>query len=169
MSWRFSSVEAVITFEARQFNKEHPMSRSNMLPMLRTVALIAVTLAAHSAVNSDPSTGLALHPGLSSPQEVDSPICHSMSKMNLYYPSREATMAEYLSWYKEKLSSYKFVSSSWSNRTHNAFYSPDGTKLVSITGKPQGDGVYTVNYVAITPALKSSEIGKFSPSNPECK
>ena len=145
------------------------MYRPNMLPMLRAAALIAVTLSAHSAENTDGATGLALHPGLKSPQKVDSPICHSMSKMNLYYTGREAAMAEYLSWYKEKLSGFKFVSSVWSNRTHNAFYSQDGTKLVSITGNPQGDGVYTVNYVVITPALKSSEIGKFSPSNPECK
>jgi hypothetical protein len=145
------------------------MSRSHMPLTLRALALIAVTLAAHSAESTDAATGLALHPGLSSPQRVNSPICHSMSMMNLYYPGREATMTEYLSWYTAKLSGYKFVSSSWSNRIHNAFYSPDGTKLLSVTGNPQGDGVYTVNYVLITPALKPSEIGKFNPSNPECK
>jgi hypothetical protein len=88
--------------------------------------------------------------------------------MNLYHGAREATMAEYVAWYKAKLLGYRFVQLSWSNRTHNGFYSPDGTKLVSITGNPQGDVVYTVNYVVITPALKPSEIGKFSPSNPEC-
>ena len=144
------------------------MSQCTLRCVFAAVSLIAVSLAVHGTESTDPSTGLPLHPGLGSPQEVDSPICHSRSKMNLYYGAREATMAEYVAWYKAKLNGYRFVPLSWGNRTHNGFYSPDGTKLVSITGKPQGDGVYTVNYVAITPALKPSEIGKFSPSNPEC-
>jgi hypothetical protein len=144
------------------------MSQYPVRCLFAAVSLIAVALAVHGTESTDPSTGLPLHPGLGSPQEVDSPICHSRSKMNLYYGAREATMAEYVAWYKAKLDGYRFVSLSWSNRTHNGFYSPDGTKLVSLTGKPQGDGVYTVNYVAITPALKPSEIGKFSPSNPQC-
>src|SRR3984885_15601355 len=143
------------------------MSQNTMRCFFAAVSLIAVTLAVHGTESTDPSTGLPLHPGLGSPQEVDSPICHSRSKMNLYYGAREATMTEYVAWYKAKLDGYRFVPLSWSNRTHNGFYSPKETKLVPNRAKPQGDGVYTVNYVAITPALKPSEIGKFSPSNPQ--
>jgi hypothetical protein len=127
-----------------------------------------IVLSALSADGTDPATGLVLHPGIAFSQSVDSPVCHSHSKMDLYDSPPGAAMSEYLAWYKTKLSDYRLVPQSWSGRAQNDFYSADGTKVVSITGMPHGDGVYAITYIAITPALKPQEIGKFSPSNPQC-
>jgi hypothetical protein len=133
------------------------------------LSTLAVSFAVMAADSTDTTTGLPLHAGLSLDQTVDSPMCKSQSKMVLYDTAPGASMNEYVAWYKGQLKGYQFVQQSFMDRPQNSFWSPDGARSVGITGNPKGDGVYMVTYISISPALKPSEIGKFSPSNPSCK
>ena len=71
---------------------------------LTSVMLLAATLigsAISSAAESNEKlTGLPLHLGLTFPQEVDSAVCGKKAKMILYDASPDASLAEYVTWYK---------------------------------------------------------------------
>ena len=46
------------------------------------------------------------------------------------------------------------------------FYSPDGSKCLSITANPSGPGVYAVTYMKMSSTLTTHEMGSVQPIEP---
>lgn len=136
------------------------------LALLGSLVLSAAAMAADSI---EKSTDLPVHPGLTFQQEVDSPVCGHKAQMNLYDAPHTATFAEYISWYKDHLKGFHYVHKVWSRRAQEMFYSPDGSKGVSLTASATGPGVYAVTYMKISAHLTTHQMGAFDPSNPSCK
>ncbi|MBZ5688054.1 MAG: hypothetical protein LAP86_23820 [Acidobacteriia bacterium] len=131
-----------------------------------TIMGSAITFAAQS---TEKLTGLPLHQGLSFPQELDSPVCGKAAKMNLYDSPSNASLDEYVGWYKQQLKNFHYVHKVWDNRAQELFYSPDGSKGIGITGTPDGKGVFAVAYMKLSSNLTTHQEDAFSPSNPSCK
>ncbi len=140
---------------------------------LSVVSLGLIVLASHTlaADSTDKLTALPLHAGLRFNQEVDSPVCGNDAQMDLYGMPRTATttLAELVGWYKEQLKGFHYVHKVWSDRSHELFYSPDGSKGVGINGMPSGPGVYGVDYLKFSVHLTTHQMDEFGPSNPTCK
>lgn len=136
--------------------------------VLLTVAVIgsAIVFAAES---NEKLTGLPLHQGLTFQQEVDSPVCGKNATMNLYAAPLNATVEEYMAWYKQQLKNFHYVHKMWDNRAQELFYSPDGSKGVGLTGIPDGKRVFAVTYMKFSSNLTTHQEDAFSPSNPSCK
>jgi hypothetical protein len=126
----------------------------------------AITLAAES---TEKLTRLPLHEGLTFQQEVSSPVCGKAAKEDVYDNPSDATLAEYITWYKQQLNSFHYVHKVWSNRAQEMFYSADGSKGVSITGIQDGEGVFNVVYLKMSSRLTTHQEDAFDPSNPSCK
>ena len=133
------------------------------------LACAAIGTIAFAAESTEKLTGLAFHPGLVFPQEVTSSVCGKSAKINLYDASPNATLAEYVAWYKQQLKNFHYVHKVWDNRAQEIFYSPDGSKSVGITGMPDGKGVFAVAYIKFSSNLTVPQEDAFSPSNPTCK
>ena len=145
----------------------HPVAKSLLLVAMIVGLSFAVPARAAGPAN-DPVTGLPL-PGLSPENKPMSVfICKKQAKIDLYYPGGH-TVAGDLAWYTAHLPGYRKVHMFWDKRSQDSFYSPDGTKGVSITGNPIGDEVHGISYIAIQPGLTPHEITAFSPSNLSCK
>ena len=140
---------------------------------LTSVMLLAATLIgsaiSFAAESNEKLTGLPLHPGLAFPQEVDSSVCGKNAKMFLYDASPDASLAEYVTWYKQQLKSFHYVHKTWSNRPQESFFSPDGSKGIGITGTPDGKRVFAVTYMKFSSNLTTQQEDAFDPSNPSCK
>jgi hypothetical protein len=136
--------------------------------MLFACAVVGSTIAL-AADSTEKLTGLPMHQGLTFPQEVDSAICGKSAKMNLYDASPNATLAEYLAWYKQQLKGFHYVHKVWDERPQELFYSPDGSKGVGITGTPDGERVFAVAYIKLSSNLTTHQEDAFEPSNPSCK
>jgi hypothetical protein len=126
----------------------------------------AIVFAANS---TEKLTGLPLHDGLTFQQEVNSPVCGKAAKVDLYDNPSGATLAGYVAWYQQQLKNFHYVHKVWSNRAQEMFYSPDGSKGVSITGIPDGEGVFNVAYLKMSSNLTTHQEDTFDPSNPSCK
>ena len=147
--------------------------RNRVVRMAGTAVLLGLSAllgtAASGGDSNDKLTGLPLHPGLSFSQEVDSPVCGKKAQINLYDTQADAKLAEYVAWYKAQLKGFTYGHQMWADRAQEMFYSPDGTSGVTLTGMPNGEGVFAVSYEKMAPGLKPEQLVKFSPNNPTCK
>jgi hypothetical protein len=130
---------------------------------------VIVVPAGSAAGPTDKLTSLALHPGLTFQQEVDSPVCGKSAQMDLYDTPNSAILSEYVAWYREQLKGFHYVHKIWAGRSQEMFYSPNGSKGLAITANPSGPGVYAVTYMKMSSNLTTHEMDAFSPSNPSCK
>ena len=142
------------------------LSSSSGNDSARSLIGSAISFAAES---NEKLTGLPLHPGLAYPQEVDSQVCGKNAKMILYDASPDASLAEYVTWYKQQLKSFHYVHKTWSDRPQESFFSPDGSKGIGITGTPDGKRVFAVTYMKFSSNLTTQQEDAFDPSNPSCK
>jgi hypothetical protein len=131
--------------------------------------LMMGSLTALAAESNEKLTGLPLHEGLSFQQEVDSAVCGKSASMNLYNAPMTSSLEEYVAWYKQQLKDFHYVHKVWSDRPQEMFYSPDGSKGVSITGIPDGKRVFAVTYMKFSSNLTTHQEDAFDPSNPSCK
>ena len=150
-------------------NTRMPRGRSRLRAGALALGSIALACHAFASDSTDRLTGLPLHAGLTFQQEVDSPVCGKKAQMNLFDASADATLSEYIAWYKGQLKGFHYVHKVWSERAQEMFYSPDGTKGVAITGSPSGPGVFAVTYLKISVPLTTHQMDAFDPSNPSCK
>ncbi|MDQ6893315.1 MAG: hypothetical protein M3167_11645 [Acidobacteriota bacterium] len=133
------------------------------------VGSVLLSMPATAAESNDKTTGLPLHPGLTFQQEVSSPVCGHAAQMNLYDAPQTATLAEYVSWYKEHLKGFHHVHKVWSKRAQELFYNSDGSNGVGLTGSATGPGVFAVSYMKMSVKLTTRQMDAFDPSNPHCK
>jgi hypothetical protein len=141
----------------------------------RTLAFVAVfgcLLVSSPSIAADSSeklTSLPLHPGLTFQQEQDAPVCRTKAQINIYNAPSTATLAEYLTWYERQLKGFHHVHKTWSERAQETFYSPDGSKGVTVTGSKGGARVFAVSYMKMSANLTVHEMDAFGPDNPSCK
>jgi hypothetical protein len=131
--------------------------------------LVMGALTAVAAETNDKLTGLPLHAGLDFQQEVDSFVCGKKANMNIYDAPFNASLEEYMAWQKQQLKDFHHVHKVWSNRAQEMFYSPDGSKGVSITATPDGKRVFAVTYMKLSANLTTHQEDLFDPSNTSCK
>ncbi len=142
-------------------------SDHNAARAMRVCGTIGVAPAAGDS--TDAMTGLTLHAGLMFQQEVNSFICGKKAQINIYGTPYSATLAEYVTWYTQQLKGYRHVHKIWMQRAQEMFYSPDGTKGVSLTGNAVGPGVFSVSYLQMSVPMTTRQMDAFSPDNPSCK
>jgi hypothetical protein len=147
--------------------------RLNVFVGLTSTILLGGTLIGSTilfaAESNDKTTNLPLHSGLTFQQEVDAPVCGKNANMNLYDTPMDSNADEYLAWYKQQLKGFHYVHKMWSDRAQEMFYSPDGSKGISITGVPSGKRVFAVTYIKFSANLTTHQQDAFDPSNPTCK
>ncbi|HEY1676926.1 MAG TPA: hypothetical protein VGG04_04420 [Candidatus Sulfotelmatobacter sp.] len=131
--------------------------------------LMVGSLAAAGAETNEKMTGLPLHAGLSFQQEVDSFVCGKKASMNIYDAPFTASLEEYMAWHKQQLKDFHHVHKVWSERAQEMFYSPDGSKGITITATPDGKRVFAVTYIKLSGNLTTHQEDTFDPSNPSCK
>lgn len=123
-------------------------------------------------LTNDPLTGLPIPPSddrlhLGNAPDVlpEAPVCKSKMQMDFYSPNG-AKMNATATWFESKLPGFKRANG-WANgRMHIAFYKPNGTVLVSLTGNPAPQGqdadVHGIVYSKFTPALSEKAIAGMS-------
>ena len=136
--------------------------------MLLAAAAIGSTMG-FAADSNEKLTGLPMHKGLAFPQEVDSAVCGKSATMSLYDAPPDASLEEFVGWYKQQLKNFHYVHKVWDNRAQELFYSPDGSKGVGITATPDGKRVFAVAYMKFSSNLTTHQEDAFEPSNPSCK
>jgi hypothetical protein len=108
-----------------------------------------------------PQTDSRLHMGNEPTQIPESTICKSKVQTDFYSLFDIKTGAT-LAWYSAHLSGFKKVHGFAMNRSQDAFYNPDGTVIVSITGTHAPDGQdsegYGIVYMRAQPGLSEKAI-----------
>ncbi|MGH9544106.1 MAG: hypothetical protein ACRD23_02715 [Terriglobales bacterium] len=143
---------------------------SKSLPLLTASVVLALALPVRAAGSTnDPVSGLPLLPGLHPESHpINLTACRKQGQGNQYIPG-PSTVAANIDWYKAHLPGFHFYHATWANRSQDTFWSPDGTKGVSITGTPNSDHTFSVMYLQMKSGLTEHERAAFSPSNPTCK
>jgi hypothetical protein len=142
---------------------------SQSLLLLTASVVLVYTLPAFGAGPAkDPVSGLPLAPGITASNDpLSITICGKPAQANQVFG--DATVADYIAWYKAHLPGYHMVHAFWDDRSQDTFFSPDGTKGVSITGTPKSDRVFSVMYLRLKTGLTEHQWTVFSPSDPSCK
>ncbi len=122
-------------------------SITRSLLLLTAVAVFTLVVPAHGAgPANDPVSGLPLAPGMTPSNEpLSITICGKPAQANQNFDN--ATVAADIAWYKAHLPGYHMVHAFWGDRSQDTFFSPDGTKGVSITGTPKSDKMFSVMYL----------------------
>ena len=138
------------------------------LLLLIAISVLAVAVPAFAGAAKDPASGLPLPSGVSPESHpINLVACRKQGQGNQYFPG--GTVAANIAWYKTNLPGFHLYHATWSNRSQDTFWSPDGTKGVNITGTPNSDRVFSVMYLQMKTGLTEHERASFSPSNPTCK
>lgn len=133
---------------------------------LLLVLLFAIAIPAFAA--NDPVSGLPLQPGMNPENDpINLTACRKQGQGNQYFP--QGTVAANIDWYKTHLPGFHLYHATWSNRSQDTLWSPDGTKGVNITGTPNSDRAFSVMYLQMKTGLTEHERAAFNPSNPTCK
>jgi hypothetical protein len=144
---------------------------------MKTVVLLA-TMLVFSFTNatgqgtvrtSDTLTGLPLTPATDSGMHVgnepiqmpSSQVCKSKRHADFYSLYKTKVDAT-IEWYSSRLSGFKKVRGYDSKRAQIAFYKPDGTIVVFVTGSPGAEGentdAYSVAYESFQPGISEKTI-----------
>ena len=91
------------------------------------------------------------------------------ARINLYDIPNTATLAEYVAWYKSQLSGFHYIHKMWDGRAQEMFYSPDGSKGVTITGNAVDSGAFAAAFMSMPGKLTKQQMDAFSPNDPSCK
>ena len=144
-------------------------STTKSLLLLTVIAAFTLVVPAYGAGSAnDPVSGLPLAPGMTPSNEPMSiTICGKPAQANQNFDN--ATVAADIAWYKAHLPGYHMVHAFWDDRSQDTFFSPDGTKGVSITGTPKSDQTFSVMYLTLKTGLTQHQWAAFSPTNPTCK
>ena len=138
------------------------------LLLLIAISVLAVVAPAFAGAAKDPVSGLPLPPGMTPERSHNITICGKQGQGN-QYSLPGGTVAANIAWYKTNLPGFHLFHATWSNRSQDTFWSPDGTKGVNITGTPNSDRVFSVMYLQMKTGLTEHERASFSPINPTCK
>jgi hypothetical protein len=144
---------------------------------MKTVALLAAIFVFSltnatgqgKVLSSDPLTGLPLIPATDSGMHVGnepnplppSQVCKSKMQGEFYslYKMKVGAAVE---WYSSHLSGFKKARGYDSKRAQIAFYKPDGTIVIFVTGNPGAEGentdAYSVAYQSYQPGLSEKTI-----------
>jgi hypothetical protein len=126
-------------------------------------------------LTSDPLTGLPLIPATDSGKRIgnlsytyneptkmpDTQLCKSKMQGDFYslYKTKVDAAVE---WYSSHLSGFKQVRGYESGRSQIAFYKPDGTIVVIVTGDPGAEGentdAYSIAYERYQPGISEKTI-----------
>lgn len=138
-------------------------------------------------LTNDPLTGLPLTPATvlfknvgNEPDKMpDGQVCKSKMQGNFYSlttvmnPASVIKMDAAAAWYASHLSGFKKVQGYESGRSQIAFYKPDGTIVVFLTGQPgaQGEntGAYSVAYERYQPGLSEKTIVSLTQGKITCQ
>ena len=153
----------------KKVKSEVEMYRRQTGMLVFIAGALSASAMAMAAEPTDSFTGLPLHAALTVRQEVSSPVCGKPAQMNLYDAPMDSSLTEYVAWYKQRLKGFHYVHKVWSQRSQEMFYSPDGSRGISVTGTPDGQRVFAVTYMKIAGNLTVHQQDEFSPSNAGCK
>ena len=160
------------------------MKRLTKLAVVCAVSLLfslpSAQLAAQTGktLTNDPLTGLPIPPSNdpmhlgNAPTDVpEYQVCKSKAQTNMY-SLNGIKMNATAAWFGAKLPGFK-KSEVWTNgKTAISFNKPDGTVMVSLTGRnaPKGQDadVFGITYVKFTPALSEKSIAGFAVQNIVC-
>ena len=143
--------------------------KKSMVKSLLLVAIAALfSLAIPANAANDPVSGLPLPSGVNPESDpINLVACRKQGQGNQYFP--KGTVAATIDWYKAHLPGFRLYHATWSNRSQDTFWSPDGTKGVNISGTPNSDRVFSAMYLQMKTGLTEHERASFSPTNPTCK
>ena len=148
------------------------MKTTPFLNALLSVLFFFVALAAYPGpklLTTDPFTILALYPPADSRlrlvnnpiQLPQSKLCKSKTQAD-FYSAYDSKVDNTFAWYASRLSGFRKIHAYAANRSHDTFYTSDGTLIVSATGTVGRDGedadTDSVLYARFTPGLSEKAI-----------
>jgi hypothetical protein len=145
------------------------MKTAALLAMMMFVVSVSNALGQGKVLANDPLTGLPLTPASDSGMHLgnepmslpSSQVCKSKMQGEFYSLFKTKVDAT-IDWYASRLSGFKKVRGYASQRAQIAFYKPDGTTLVIITGNKGAEGenvdAYSVAYETFQPGLPEKTI-----------
>jgi hypothetical protein len=130
----------------------------------------------------DSLTGIPVYPSTAGNGErYPGGLCRLTSQSSVYYvpfqwgpnhtaAAKQILLADVEQWYRERLKGFRFVSGSDGQRTQDVFLSPDGTKAVTVTGKPApSPDAYAISFTQFSgPAQPGQMKGFASHQNVPC-
>ena len=151
------------------------------------LALTVMNAAGQAKVlTNDPLTGLPLIPATvlfknvgNEPDKMpDGQVCRSKMQGNFYSlsnimnPASALKMDAAAAWYASHLSGYKRVQGYESGRSQIAFYKPDGTVVIFLTGQQgapdENADAFSVAYERYQPGLSEKTIGSLTQGKIVC-
>ncbi|GEM_PF-2735500 len=118
--------------------------------------------------DTDNLTGLPVYPGAPLIEKLpDGFYCGSQMRGNFYMP--KGNDATYVSWYDARLLGFKKYHSMGHNRPQDAYFKPDGTMVVNVTGSVDSIDVYAVAYETFKPALSKTAMASFNQNRQTCR
>jgi hypothetical protein len=101
----------------------------------------------------------------------DRPVCKSKMQGN-FYALFNIKVDAVVAWYSLHLTGFKKISGYESKRSQTAFYNPDGTIMIIVTGKrgPEGENMdaYAVAYERYQPGLSEKTIAGLTQGHIVC-
>ena len=143
--------------------------RSTCSGWARRLMWVASFVATGAPAVASADTEPLLRPGSYYEETVNTMICGKKAAIKLYGVPYSAHIADYLAWYRSRLTGYHYVHQVWAGRAQETFYSPDGTSGLTLTGTQDGDGVSDISFASIAGGLTPHQMDTFSPANPQCK
>ena len=128
------------------------------------------------AAATDPVTGLPVYPGFYTPDMLpDAAVCGKAVTMSFTAATLTMTLrtgevgsAAVIAWYKSKLPAARHFHAVDGTRSQDTFFASDGSKQLTITGKPNSATVYSISFGAFHPALSASEMASFNTGKQIC-
>ena len=129
---------------------------------------------------NDPLTGVALIPatdpgnqiGNGPTQMPDGQVCKSKMQGN-FYSLYNIKVDAVVQWYASHLSGFKKVQGYENGRSQAAFYNPDRTLVIIVTGdsgaKGENTNAYSVAYERYQPGLSEKTIAGMTQGNIDCR
>jgi hypothetical protein len=135
------------------------------------VAILASLLLASSSEatsSDDPLTGLPVYPGISNPSTLPRSTFCGKGMQHDFYIVMGNKIDAVTSWYTRHLGGFHKYHAVTDGRSQDTFFSPDGTREVTITGSKAGSEVYSISYGRFDFGLSSREMSSFNQAKSTC-
>jgi hypothetical protein len=127
----------------------------------RWLAIAIFTVAfngANATTTNDPLTGLPVYPGVTDSNPLPQPdFCGKQMQKDFYIVMRNKVDVV-TKWYVGRLPGYCKYHAVTDDRSQDAFFSPNGSAEVTVTGTRAGSAVYSISYGRFQPGLATREI-----------
>jgi len=159
------------------YGLSHPsggiMCKALVYFIMLTLILGTASLRAQVPAN-DALTGIPVFPSaVGGDERFPGGICRITAQTVVYYvpflwgpnhtaAPKQIAVADVEQWYQTHLKDFRSIPGFDGQRTQDVFLSPDGTKAVTITGKPASPAAYAISFTLFSGRAQPSQVKSFA-------